>query len=193
MIAKFFMILLVASAIIISSCGDSKKEENKEKKDTTEQKTEGPEVTINPVIPDGFVDKELKEFGLDAAVKCPAEAYIYTSELQTDEGKQQQIVIQFDSSSDIKFYISKTAVDFAKVKEEIEKNMFLEFKRFLVEDENGVVYEAMNKSDETLVYNFAMILKGKDSNYKVESDTFVNLTPEQISTLYAMAKSITIK
>lgn len=199
MIKKTIMPILFAAAVLFTACGDDKKsdKENEKKDNNTEQNTdetnETGDVTANPVIPEGFSAKELGEFGLEATIMGPEEAYIYNSTLVTNDGEQEQIIVQMDDASEVKLAISQTTEDMATIKKTIEEDMFREFTKYVLDDGKGVIYEAVKKSEEITVYHFVYLMEAGDVVYKIDSDTFQDYDLEQISTLYAMAQSITLK
>lgn len=197
MYKKGLFSIMIAGLVFFTSCSDDKKsDEGKDKDNDKDGKTtELNDIKLNVALPEGVADFDLSEFalGLNAIIKAPEAAYIYDSELITDDTTYSQVIIQMADDSDVRFSIGPCLESMEDIKNFIKQDMFREFKRFLLDDGKGVIYEAVKNSDESIVYHFTLLVENEGIIYKIESDSFHDYTIEEISQLYAMAQSISFK
>ncbi|MBN2681104.1 MAG: hypothetical protein JXR58_01225 [Bacteroidales bacterium] len=197
MFKKGLFAIMISTAVLFAACGDDKKtDEGKDSGKSKDGQTNvANDVNLNIALPEGAIEFDLAEFGLGitASIMAPEAAYIYDSELITDDSTYSQIIVQMSDNSDLRFSIGPCLESMTDIKNFIKQDMFREFKRYLIEEDNGFIYEAVKNADETTVYHFTILIENGGNKYKIESDMFHDYTIDDISMLYAMAKTLKFK
>ena len=152
------------------------------------------EVTV-PTLPKDFVEKDIieKETGFSGKIMSPKDAIIL------DE--YQEVVIRLNETAQFELRVSTSDNDYTleEVKKTIENNQVnafevnnYHFKKYLYEDGNSVLVEAVNEKKEIHYYFEAVVKKNEKlihiysvySRYITSDKAF-----EKVLQLFAMAKT----
>ncbi len=197
--ALLFLVVPVL-AFGLASCGSEEHPDPGNTADTTAVTPEVPEEPAAPEIdltaelpglPADYVEHDLTEFGFAGVVSAPEGASIYNSTLFTNDGEQEQIVVQMSDDSNLRVNIFESTKDFAAAVVDVEGSTINEFQSYLIEDENAKFFYAKKFIDESAVFNFALVFDTGNGFYHCTGNGGMeDLTKEDALLLFAIAKSM---
>lgn len=200
-------VYIIFSVLILTvACSQSGTEvkQNTESVDhnSSKQKVDEMFAFQNCKIPDSYITKDLKEFGVKASIKVPKTVKIYKSIINDNEGERDYIIVQMDESVNKKLEIIPTNYNMGSLLNNFELSTGLYYKTTkMVVDSNSVVLVSERKGEthefNKHVYNFIQRIELDGKTYFLTTDSHQEFTrieyaytKEDVLKLYAIAKSL---
>lgn len=148
-------------------------------------------VTV-PELPKEYVQQDLSAKGVPGKISIPVDAQVYTSTLMNNDGSQEQVIVQVDTSN-IELDIFKSKMSFSDAKTELEKNVFNKFDKYLYQDENSALIQAKKNMDGKELFDFVVVAMKDGKQFQLHPGQLMKTyTKEQVLKLFSIAKSLSL-